>query len=66
MSKIAKLVTVEITTRVIVEDTDSDEIIMQKAIPLLTNKLNGDGCLDNIKTLMDDKEMPYNEGEMSV
>jgi hypothetical protein len=59
--KVAKLVTVSLTTRVIVEDTDTDEQIMEKAIPQLEKKLAGDGTCDNIESIVDDEEIPFGD-----
>jgi len=61
MTKIAKLVTVSVTTRVIIEDTDDDEKIMKIAMPRLIQNLNEDGILDHFESIEDDKEMPFNE-----
>ena len=59
--KVAKLVTVEVTTRVIVEDTATDEEIMAMAIPRCVNNLLADGYADHITddSIVDDTECPY-------
>jgi hypothetical protein len=57
--KVAKLVTVSVTTRVVVEDNANDEEIMEAAIPRLISSLKGDGVLDHFESIENDKEMPF-------
>lgn len=56
--KVAKLVTIEVTTRVIVEDTDTEEQIMEKAFPILSEKMAYE-LYENITTIEPDLEVPY-------
>ena len=59
MAKVAKLVTVEVTTRVIVDENDSEEKIMEVALPRLIRNLNESGCMDNLVDIIDDEECPF-------
>ena len=62
MARVAKIVTISLMTRVIVEDTATDEEIMLVAIPRFKEKLEGDGICDNIEEIVDDEEMPFGTG----
>ncbi len=57
--KVAKLVSVSLMTRVIVEEDATDEQIMEVAIPRLSNNLFNDGILDNVEDIKDDTECPF-------
>ena len=57
--KIAKLVTVSVTTRVVVDEGATDEQIMEVALPKQINNLQNDGCLDHLESIEYDTECPY-------
>lgn len=63
MSKVAKLVTFEIATRVVVdsnqapEDEENDAII--KAIEKVKSNIDNDLCFDHCTEVVDDTECPY-------
>ena len=57
--RVAKLVTVEVTTRVIVEDTATEEEIMTAAMPRLAINLQQNGS-EGLVSIQDDIEVPYN------
>ncbi len=60
--KVAKLVSVSVMTRVIVENTASDEEIMEVAlIKLSENLMNSPN--ENVDEIKDDTECPYIMGE---
>lgn len=61
MKKIAKLITVTFVTRVIVEENDDDMSACIEAKPKLLNLLNdANNILENIESIVDDTECPYN------
>jgi hypothetical protein len=61
MGKVAKLVRVMITTRIIVDDNASEEEIMEIALPRLLDNLYTivDNAFENIEEIVDDTELPY-------
>lgn len=61
--KVAKLVTVSVTTRVVVEDNASDEQIMEDAMFRCLINLQNDGICDHLESVVDDTEMPFNSKE---
>jgi hypothetical protein len=62
MSKIAKLVMVSLMTRVIVEDTASEEEILNEARGRFHNIVEND-LIENLESIDDDTECPYEDGE---
>jgi hypothetical protein len=60
MGKIAKLVSVTLKTRVIVEDNLSEEQIFELAKPRLSNNLSTNG-FENLEEIVDDIECPYDK-----
>jgi len=58
MAKVAKLITVSLIVRVIVDDNDSDENIFDKALPALKSSLYSNS-LSNVEDIKDDTECPY-------
>jgi hypothetical protein len=56
----AKLVRFEITSRVIVNDSDTDEQAVEKAMEKVANNPMGYLCHDNVANVEDDNECPYN------
>ena len=56
--KVAKLVRVMITTRIIVDDNASEEEIMEIALPMLLDNLYTN-AFENIEEIVDDTEVPY-------
>ena len=58
MSKIAKLVTISLITRVIVEDTATDEQILEVARPKFLNQINSE-LSENLESIVEDTECPY-------
>ena len=57
--KVAKLVTVSVTTRVIVDSNLSEEEIMKTALPQLKRNLAIDGILDHLDKIVADTECPF-------
>ena len=62
MAKIAKLVMVSLMTRVIVEDTASEEEILNEARGRFHNIVEND-LSENLESIEDDTECPYEDGE---
>jgi hypothetical protein len=60
MAKVAKLVRVSMVTRVVVEDTATDEQIIDVAKMRFIDKLNSEAG-ENIEDIVDDFECPYDE-----
>lgn len=60
--KVSKLVYVTLLTRVIVEENATEQEIMEKAVPKLSENLM-DSPFENIEKIVDDTEMPYIIGE---
>ncbi len=58
MSKVAKLVRVTLTTRVIVDENANESDIIDLALPRLVNSLTNDTS-ENIDDIIDDVECPY-------
>jgi uncharacterized protein YbcI len=61
MAKVAKLVLISLMTRVVVEDTATDEEIVEAARPQLVDKMRTD-LHENIEEIIDDEEVPYGKG----
>lgn len=57
--KVAKLVYFSLATRVIVDDTASDDEIVKAARPQIIDQVNT-SLGDNIEDIIDDEECPYN------
>lgn len=57
--KVAKLVTVSITTRVVVEDNDTEEQVAQKALPQAVRGIEESGVFDCVTSIQDDTEVPF-------
>ena len=55
-----KIVRFEITSRVLVENMYNDEMAIQRAIDKITKNPEGYLCHDNVMSVEDDTEMPYN------
>lgn len=62
MAKIAKLVAVSLMTRVVVDDTATEEQIWKEAVPRLTRSII-EGGIDNLEFIEDDLECPHSPGE---
>ena len=58
MGKVAKLVRLMVTTRVIVDDNASEDEIMETALPRLLDNLQTN-AFENIEDIVDDTEVPY-------
>lgn len=58
MAKIAKLVAVSLLTRIIVEETDSEEENLAAAKPQFISKINTD-LGDNVEFIEEDTECPF-------
>jgi uncharacterized protein (UPF0212 family) len=58
MGKIAKLVSVTLMTRVIVDEGATEQDILELAIPKLSEKLM-DEPYEHIEEIVDDEECPY-------
>ena len=61
--KVAKLVTVSIVTRVIVNEDASELEIIESATENIINQVHND-LLDNIESIVEDTECPYNEDDI--
>ena len=59
LKKVAKLVTISVTSRLIVEADATDEKIVQLAIPCCSRNLLEDGILDHVESIEDDVELPF-------
>lgn len=59
MGKVAKLVTVTLTTRVVVDTNATDEQIAEAAAPNLIAKIRNDEVLDNMDEPVEDTTMPF-------
>ena len=58
--KIAKLVYVSLATRVVVEDTTTQEEILELVIPRFVDKIINE-ISENLDDIVDDNVCPYNE-----
>ena len=58
MAKIAKLVQVSLMTRVVVDETATDEQILDAARPNFIEKVRTELC-ENLEDIYDDTECPY-------
>lgn len=58
MKKVAKLVRVMVTTRIIVDENASEDEIMETALPRLLDNLQSN-AFENIEEIVDDVEVPY-------
>jgi hypothetical protein len=62
MGKVAKLVAVSFITRVVVDDTMSDEEILESCKESLKEKVNFE-LSENLEYIEDDEDCPYELGE---
>ena len=62
MSKVAKLVSCSLMTRVIVEDNATEDEIISASIDKFINVIHT-SLGDNIEEIIDDEECPYEYGE---
>lgn len=60
MGKVAKLVRISLMTRVIVEEDATEETILDAAKPRFIDKIISD-LDDNVETIEDDTEVPFDE-----
>jgi hypothetical protein len=58
MGKVAKLVSVTLMTRVVVDENATEQDILELAIPKLSEKLM-DEPFEHIEDIVDDIECPY-------
>lgn len=58
MGKVAKLVTITLTTRVVVDENATENDIMTLALPRLTDKLINEP-FEHLEEIIDDVEVPY-------
>lgn len=58
MTKVAKLVTISLMTRVIVDENATDEQIMDAAKPKFIEKIKEE-ALENLEDIVDDTECPF-------
>ena len=63
MGKIAKLVTVTLTTRIIVDSDWDDATIFELAAPKLVDKLTNEG-FENCEEIIEDIECPFDETDL--
>lgn len=59
MSKKAKLVTISLMTRVIVDEDATDEQILDAAKSNFLDKINNNELMENLDEIVDDNECPY-------
>lgn len=59
MKKVAKLVEVSFTLRVIVNSDANDDEIIQASYPKLQERINNQELGDNVTTIEDDEECPF-------
>ena len=64
--KKAKLVRASFITRVVVDEGASEEEIIKEAVSNLQDKMGNDEVWDNIDSIEDDTEVPYNQEEEEV
>ena len=57
MAKVAKLIEVYLKTRIIVDDTDTEDEIIAKARPQFMEAIKDYG--ENVELIEDDEEMPF-------
>lgn len=60
MSKVAKLVYIDLLVRVIVDENASQDDIIAAAYPKVQDKINNRELGDNISDILEDTEVPYN------
>ena len=58
MTKVAKLVTISLMTRVIVDENATDEQIVEAAKSKFIEKINNE-ALENLEDIVEDTECPY-------
>ncbi len=58
---VAKLVTVTLVTRVVVEANATDEDIMAEAKSNYQTKIDNDELIENLVEIRDDEECPYED-----
>lgn len=63
MGKIAKIVILTFTTRVIVDELDSEDVIITVAAKSVESKINSGDLRDSVEDIFDDKEQPYDHGK---
>jgi len=59
MQKIAKLVTITLTTRIIVDTNASEEEIVKAAQPKFIEKLKNNELMENLEDIVNDTECPF-------
>jgi len=59
-TKKAKLVSIEVISRVIVDENDPEDVAIQRAFEKIAKDPMGYMCHDNVINVEDDDEMPYN------
>ena len=59
MARVAKIVIFTLMTRVIVEDTDSEEKLIELAKENILVKIHNDELGENLETHFDDEECPF-------
>ena len=62
--KVAKLVTIEITTRVVIDESEMPEVVEEDAYKAALEKIKNEkienlACLDNVTEIQNDKECPF-------
>ena len=58
-TRVAKIVIFTLMTRVIVEDTDSEEKLIELAKENILVKIHNDELGENLETHFDDEELPF-------
>lgn len=59
MTKVAKLVTVSLTTRVVVDENATEEQIAEATKQRYIQRINNNEVLENITEIVEDKECPF-------
>lgn len=62
MAKVAKLVTISMMTRVVVDDDADDDFIINRSAMNFINKITNE-IGEHIEEIVDDEECPYNPEE---
>lgn len=61
MNKVAKLVTVEYTVRVIVDEDSTEQDIVREALPKIIDSVKNE-TFENLVSISKDKEVPFGKG----
>ena len=59
MAKVAKLVTLSVTVRVVVDESAEELEILETAHPKCVDAILNDGVFDHFESIKDDEECPF-------